>query len=549
MDYPIFHLDGMGNRLLVGFVAVLHVLINHALAVGAMPLIALLEWRGMRTGDRRWDDFAYKFLFVCFVITTTVGAMTGVGIWLTTSLVNPAAIGSLLRVFFWAWFTEWLVFITEVVLILSYFLLWKKWCAGAQKKAHLKLGIALGVFSWITMALIVAILGFMMSTGDWTNKPSLFAGIFNPLYLPQLAFRTPLALMSAGVAGLFISALVLKKDDDFQPRLRRFLAGWTLLFIPLTALGGWWYWSAVPKSMLGNLPVAVTTMAFTQWHAQLVQVSWLALAVILMVVVWTLVVPRFRLPLATLVSFGVAATLYLFNTHDQEGIKIGKSVACLFFLWPLLTRFWKRQATSPWVDRVAFAIPLLLTFALLGYFERVREFIRKPWVIANYMYANGLRAEDYALYQREGILKHAAYVQAREVLPGREVESGKDVFLIACSRCHTTAGMNGVVAKFTALLGKEPWSVEAIATYTRSMHGARSYMPQFPGNDAELKALAAYIAFLQSKPVRLEGVKSAGLVLPLGEPEAAPVVSATAVAPARASIEPAASLPPVSDFE
>lgn len=52
MDFPIFHLDGMGNRMLVAVVAVLHVLINHGLAVGAMPLITALEWWGERTGDR-----------------------------------------------------------------------------------------------------------------------------------------------------------------------------------------------------------------------------------------------------------------------------------------------------------------------------------------------------------------------------------------------------------------------------------------------------------------------------------------------------------------
>lgn len=514
MDYPIFHLDGMGNRLLVGIVAVLHVLINHALAVGAMPLIAALEWRGLRTKDKRWDDFAYKFLFICFIITTTVGAMTGVGIWLTTSLVNPAAIGSLLRVFFWAWFTEWLVFITEVVLILCYFLLWKKWRTGRQKEAHLKLGIALGVFSWITMALIVAILGFMMSTGDWTNKPSLLSGVFNPLYLPQLAFRTPLALMSAGLAGLFISTLVLKSDDDFRLKLRRFMAGWTLLFAPLTALGGWWYWSVVPKSMLGNLPVAVSTMAFTKWHEQLMQTAAGALVVILVVALWALLIPRFRPPWAVLAALLIATLFTLFGTVGLLGLRLGKGVAVFCIVCPLLYLFWKPRASSVWVERFAFAVPLLLTFALLGYFERVREFIRKPWVIANYMYANGLRGEDYPLLQREGVLKHAVYVHAHEVIPGQELVGGRDVFLLACSRCHTSDGMNGLVSKFTTLLGKEKWSEDAIVTYTRSMHGARTFMPQFPGNESELNALAKYIASLQTKIEPVEGAQTMGITLP-----------------------------------
>ena len=95
MDFPIFHLDLLGNRMLIAITAIIHVLINHPLAVGAYPLITLLEWWGLRKGEPAWDKLAYRIVFIVFIITTTVGALTGVGIWLTTSLVAPFAIGSL----------------------------------------------------------------------------------------------------------------------------------------------------------------------------------------------------------------------------------------------------------------------------------------------------------------------------------------------------------------------------------------------------------------------------------------------------------------------
>ena len=173
MDFPLFHLDYIGNRMLIAVVAVTHVLINHALAVGAMPLITLLEWWGYKTGNQAWDRLAYKLLGFCFVITTTVGALTGVGIWFSASLVNPASIGSLIRVFFWGWFIEWIVFVTEVSLIVAYFMLWKKW-QGEKKKRHIALGVTLSASSWATMAIIVAILGFMMEPGEtWeTSRPA-----------------------------------------------------------------------------------------------------------------------------------------------------------------------------------------------------------------------------------------------------------------------------------------------------------------------------------------------------------------------------------------
>ena len=78
---------------------------------------------------------------VAFIITTTIGAMTGVGIWFSASLISPSSIGSLIRVFYWAWFTEWIVFVTEVVLIMIYFLTWKNSNKSLRAKIrHIRFG-------------------------------------------------------------------------------------------------------------------------------------------------------------------------------------------------------------------------------------------------------------------------------------------------------------------------------------------------------------------------------------------------------------------------
>ena len=50
MDFPIVHIDFFGNRFLIALIAIVHVFINHSLAVGAMPLVAALEWWGHRSG-------------------------------------------------------------------------------------------------------------------------------------------------------------------------------------------------------------------------------------------------------------------------------------------------------------------------------------------------------------------------------------------------------------------------------------------------------------------------------------------------------------------
>ena len=213
--------------MLIAVIAVLHVIVNHSMAVGALPLITLMEWWGYRRGDRSWDELARRILFTCFIITTSIGALTGVGIWLSASLANPYAIGSLIRVFFWGWFTEWIVFVAEVCLICAYYLTWKHW-GQAHKVGHIALGAFLSVFSWLTMAIIVAILGFMMDTGTWLERPTLLDGVLNPIYLPQLAFRTPFAMAAAGVFAMFLIFFFTARDGTLRARALRFTGIWTL---------------------------------------------------------------------------------------------------------------------------------------------------------------------------------------------------------------------------------------------------------------------------------------------------------------------------------
>jgi len=456
MDFPVFHLDFFGNRLLIATVATVHVLINHMLAVGLIPLVSFLEWRGIRTGDQRWDELARRILFVGFIITTSLGALTGVGIWLVTSLINPDAIGSLIRVFFWAWFTEWIVFVTEVALILIYFLTWKTGWARLHKRAHLAVGIALSVFSWLTMAIIVAILGFMMDTGVWTVQPGFWTAVLNPVYLPQLFFRTPFALVTAGMLGLFLVIFFTEKGTEFRARAVRAICGWSLVFTGPWILGAWAYWKAVPETMLPNVQVALTTLPFQNLYDPLIWLIAGAAGALVLVCVWGVVAPR-RLP------------------------------------------------------AVVMMVPVVLALWQLSYFERVREFIRKPDVIQGYMYSNQIRPANYPLYAEEGVLAHATYTPVNAVTEQNRLVAGREMFRLACSRCHTTGGVNGVVGKFEAMYGLKPWDPQDLQNYLAGIHNARPFMPPVPGNADERAALAAYIVSLRQQPAPLDGAQTAGL--------------------------------------
>ena len=97
MDFPVFHFDWLNDRFLIAVIAIIHVLINHGLAVGFVPFVTWLEQKGVMQGgpdqitDPAWDNMAYKLMWVAFIITTTIGAMTGVGIWFSAALVSPAS--------------------------------------------------------------------------------------------------------------------------------------------------------------------------------------------------------------------------------------------------------------------------------------------------------------------------------------------------------------------------------------------------------------------------------------------------------------------------
>lgn len=464
MDFPMFHLDWLNNRMLIAIIAIIHVMINHGLAVGFMPFITWLEQRGVQKSGRdeitdvAWDDQVYKMMKVAFVITTTIGAMTGVGIWFSVALVSPTSIGSLIRVFYWAWFAEWLVFVTEVILIMIYFLTWKSNNSSLRAKLlHIRFGWFLSLFSWITMAIIVSILSFMMDPGNWNTHKSLLNGFTNPIYLPQLLFRTPTAMLVAGSFGMLLITIFFKKGTEIREKAVQYASKWILLWAPISLVGAIIYYNAIPEAMTANMSTAVGTMDFNKYYDLM----------------------------KYFIIFGIASSLVM---------------AIIGLL------------KAKWIKAHVVLFPVLMAFGYLGFFERVREFVRKPYVIGGYMYSNLLLEEDYPVYQQFGLLNNATYTTVTEITPENTVEAGRNVFMLACSRCHTAQGVNGVVDVFERMYGiGKPLDINSMAGYIPNMHNGRTYMPPFPGTKEESEVLAAYIKNLQETGDVLEGAQSEGI--------------------------------------
>ncbi|MBD3750631.1 MAG: cytochrome c [Sphingobacteriales bacterium] len=466
MDFPMFHLDWLNDRFLIAMIAILHVFINHGLAVGFIPYITWLEQKGVTDAgknqitDLDWDNLVYKKMKIAFIITTTIGAMTGVGIWFSVALVSPASLGSLIRVFYFAWFTEWLVFVTEVVLILIYFLTWNNSNKSLKAKTrHIRFGWYLSIFSWFTMAIIVAILGFMMDPGNWNNNHTFFNGFTNPIYLPQLLFRTPTAMLVAGVFGMLLTTIFAPKGSEMRAKAIRYAGKWILASTPLVIIGAVYYWNVMPSAMKVNMATAVGSMEFSQYYQ--------------------------------LLKYFIVGT------------------ASLSIVLGVFAFFKPKKINFAYV-----ILPCLFVFGFLGIFERVREFIRKPYVIGNYMYSNLLRKEDYPLYKKNGILPYMTYTSVTEITEENKIIAGRDIFINTCSRCHTASpeGVNSITYVFERMYGiGKPLDENSMASYIPNMHNGRTFMPPFPGNKKELGALVAYIKQLQQTGGSLEGVQTTGV--------------------------------------
>jgi mono/diheme cytochrome c family protein len=158
----------------------------------------------------------------------------------------------------------------------------------------------------------------------------------------------------------------------------------------------------------------------------------------------------------------------------------------------------KPSAARPWAGGLA----LLLAFSGIWSFERVRELIRKPYLIPNYMYSNQLVGGDlpakgvssqFPEISRKGILQVAPFVpdELRTINDANRLQAGRLVALIECAACHTLQqkGLRPLPEIIGRLGAAGPDEVASVI----DANGSMGFMPPFAGTDAEKRALAEYL--------------------------------------------------------
>ncbi len=242
MNYPVWQLDGAGGGLLIAIMAIVHVYISH-FAIGGGLFLVMTEMKGYREGSQEILDFTRRHTRFFLLLTMVLGSITGVGIWFTISVLNPAAVSTLIHTFVFAWATEWVFFLAEIVAIFVYYYTF----GTMARRQHLQVGGLYFIFAWLSLFAINGILSFMLTPGAWLVTTNFWDGFFNPTFWPALCFRTCIALMLAGLYG-FISAVTIK-DEKLRETLVRYCALWLLAPFYFLLASAWWYLHALPPAM------------------------------------------------------------------------------------------------------------------------------------------------------------------------------------------------------------------------------------------------------------------------------------------------------------
>ena len=383
MNYPVWELGAAGGGLLIILIAVVHVYIAH-FAVGGGLLLVLTEIKARRTGSIALLDYTRRHTRFFLLLTMVGGTVTGVGIWFTIALLNPAATSALIHTFVFAWATEWVCFVAEIAALLVYYYGFDR----LEARDHLKAGWLYFIFAWLSLFWVNGIIDFMLTPGRWPDTGSFWDGFFNPSMWPALGFRTALAMVLGGVFGLVTASWMKGVHEKEQRTLIAYHVRWIVAPMVVAGLSGFWYWRVLPADVR-------TMVAGRSPELGAYAQAWFLSAAALMVA-GVLSLVRLRQPLRGTLSVAV----------------------------------------------------LILGLLQIGSFEFLREGARRPFAIYGQMYANAIKVSDREKIDKDGFLSHARWVSTKKIDPDKPSLAGREIFRLQCTACHSVGGvMNDILAR------------------------------------------------------------------------------------------------------
>ncbi|MCI0515793.1 c-type cytochrome [candidate division KSB1 bacterium] len=319
-----------------------------------------------------------------------------------------------------------------------------------EPKQHLWYG---WIYFWAALASMVVINGiitFMLTPGQWIVNRQFWSGFFNPTFFPSLFIRFAFSLALAGIYALVTGTF--QRDAELKARIVKWSAYWILPAFLLLPVFAFWYIQNIPAPLWAS---ARGLMPTATWYAS-------------------------------------ALVIFSMITFILSGLTL---------LRP---------------KKIPFIFSLLIFGAALGSigaFEFIREAVRKPFIIGNYLYGNSIylsppdRGSDFTIenLNQKGILNVARWIRHRTPAEHNQLAAGQEIFRTECQSCHTVDAYRGL----KKYLVQRQWN----ATVNYQMLGCldlmhNKVMPPFAGTAAEKQALTAFMAQLQpvsTRPAPMNG--------------------------------------------
>ena len=293
----------------------------------------------------------------------------------------------------------------------------------------------------LTAAIYIAgILGFMLTPDGWPWQGTFWSAFFNPTFLPQLLFRVAAGYVLGGLLTLTFLAFT-RREAAFRAEALGFFGKVILIAAALALVGVTWYFASVPPAFRVFSIFSIVTSNLSQ----------------------------------------VAHIFWVVNALMLLGIIVTAAFA------------WRK---SPRVVRVMVIPAVILMMGFFTEFERAREFVRGPYIMPGYMYANQVLMKEAPYFSQQGVLANSYWFNAAS--PQSELDQGLYLFGQNCSVCHTLGGINDIQSK---VRGR---SQDGIAVLVAHNHDMVPFMAPFSGTPEERLTLAKFLFLLGSNRLQVD---------------------------------------------
>lgn len=452
MNYPFWDVPVIGSGWVIGLISIFHVLISQ-FAVGGGLYLVLAERKALRENRLDWLARLKNHSRFFLIMTNVFGATSGVGIWFAIGLAHPESTSTLIHNFVFGWAMEWVFFIVELSSAAVYYYSWNK----ISHEAHQRVGWLYAFSSFCTLVIINGILSFMLTPGEaWLavagtgqEASQFWSAFFNPTYFPSLFLRILVCISLAGIWAL-VSYSRLDHDVKAKGELITWSSKWLIPSFVATPFAFLWYLASVPEVNRSLLELGISTIgsgAFTQ-------VTRIALVMVM-------------------TSATIVGVVYFFVRKAPQDFAFGHGLAVLF-----------------------------LAAVITASGEYAREMLRKPYVIAQHMYSNGIRKSEVAQMSQKGYLQKSMWVRPvadNSNEPELILSKGEAMYRGQCLNCHTSTGYRSLT-KF--LSGRDH---QSITNLLQTLHEYKDdspykkYMPQLVGTPDEIAALSDYLDYKVNK--------------------------------------------------